>query len=77
MTHAPVLKLQVCNFSESITSSGTRNSASNHTPAGRLRRWSGERLPEPDPAAAGAYAPSVMGKKRLFHAFSSSWFLYW
>jgi hypothetical protein len=29
------------------------------------------------PAAAGAYVPSVMGKNRLFHAFSSSWFLYW
>ena len=38
MTHAPVAGLHDCSDSDSITTSGIRNSISSHSPAGRLRR---------------------------------------
>ena len=76
MTQAPVPTLQVCSDSESITTSGIRNSASSHSPAGRLSRYGASALPSLARPAAG-YAPWVIGKNRLFHAVSSSWFLYW
>ena len=69
-------KLQVCSDSDSITISGTRNSASSHSPAGRLSRYGASALPSLG-RGRRVYAPWVIGKNRLFHAVSSSWLLYW
>ena len=88
MTQAPVPKLQVCSDSDSITTIGTRNRASSHSPAGRLSRYGASAFPgrarrrRVTPAAGRnalrlGHEPWVIGRNRLFHAVSSSWDLYW